>query len=108
MEIIKTSSRGQIVIPEEIRKKHKIKEGTKLVLFEEGDKLVLEKEVNIEEAMKGIKDQISALVAEKKSIRRSAYLSKIDPEILNLMMASKEVLAKEWNTKEEDEAWKDL
>ena len=44
MEIITTSSRGQIVIPEILRKRHNIKEGTRLVLFEQGDKLILEKE----------------------------------------------------------------
>lgn len=102
MEIIKTSSRGQIVIPEEIRKRHKIKEGTKLVLFEDGDRLILEKEVNVEEVIKGTEDQIRALLAEKKSIRRSEYLSKKDPEILNLMMASEESLAKDWGSKEDD------
>ena len=47
MEIIKTSSRGQIVIPEYIRKKHKIKEGTRLVLFEQGDRIIIEKEEKI-------------------------------------------------------------
>ena len=47
MEIIKTSSRGQIVIPEHVRNRHKIKEGTRLILFEQGDKIILEKEDKI-------------------------------------------------------------
>jgi len=47
MEIITTSSRGQIVIPEMMRKKHDIKEGTRLVLFEEGDKIIIEKEEKV-------------------------------------------------------------
>ncbi len=52
MEIIKTSSRGQIVIPEYIRKRHKIKEGTRLVLFERGDKIIIEKEEKINNILK--------------------------------------------------------
>jgi len=47
MEIVTTSSRGQIVIPETVRKRHKIKEGTRLVLFEQGDKIIIEKEDKI-------------------------------------------------------------
>ena len=47
MEIITTSSRGQLVIPESVRKRHNIKEGTKLILFEEGDRLILEKEEKV-------------------------------------------------------------
>ena len=43
MEIITTSSRGQIVIPGAVRKRHNIKEGTKLILHEHGDKIILEK-----------------------------------------------------------------
>ena len=43
MEIITTSSRGQIVIPDDVRKRHDIKEGTKLILHEHGDKIILEK-----------------------------------------------------------------
>ena len=52
MEIIKTSSRGQIVIPGHIRKRHNIKEGTRLVLFEQGDKIILEKENKIKSILK--------------------------------------------------------
>lgn len=97
MQIIKTSSRGQIVIPEEIRKKHKIKEGTKLVLFEEDGKLILEKENNFEATIKELKLQ-----------RKKSLLNRIDPETLNLMMASEKSLAKDWLSKEDEEAWKDL
>ncbi|MEK6984419.1 MAG: AbrB/MazE/SpoVT family DNA-binding domain-containing protein [Nanoarchaeota archaeon] len=52
MEIIKTSSRGQIVIPEEIRKRHDIKKGTRLVLFELHDKIIIEKEEKINSFLK--------------------------------------------------------
>lgn len=44
MELISVSSRGQIVIPERIRKKYKIKEGSRFVLLEQNEKLILEEE----------------------------------------------------------------
>ena len=47
MEIVTTSSRGQLVIPERIRERHKIKEGTRFILIEQGDKIILEKEEEI-------------------------------------------------------------
>lgn len=102
MEIIKTSSRGQIVIPEEIRKRHKIKEGTKLVLFEDGDRLILEKEANVEELKRVVDGKIRNLRAEEKMSSVRCILSKKDPEVLNLMMASEESLAKDWGSKEDD------
>ncbi len=44
IETIKVSSRGQVVIPEAIRKDLSIKEGVRLVLIRKGNKLILEKE----------------------------------------------------------------
>ena len=52
MEIVTTSSRGQIVIPENLRKKHKITEGTRLVLLEQGDKIIMQKEDKIYDLLK--------------------------------------------------------
>jgi len=52
MEIITTSSRGQIVIPESMRKKHDIKKGTRLVLFDDGDKIIIEREEKIAAILK--------------------------------------------------------
>ncbi|MBS3113856.1 AbrB/MazE/SpoVT family DNA-binding domain-containing protein [Candidatus Woesearchaeota archaeon] len=92
MEVITTSSRGQIVIPERVRKKHKIKEGTKFILLEEGDRLILEKESKVE----------SIINAKTKEI--SEALKGKDAETVNLMMASEKSLAKEWGSKE-DEIW---
>ena len=91
MEIIKTSSRGQIVIPEEVRKRHKIKEGTKLVLLEDDDRIILEKE-----------EVFEALVKRKMHV-----LGQKEAETLNLMMASEKSLAKDWNS-EEDDVWDKL
>ena len=92
MEIITTSSRGQIVIPEKIRKKHKIKEGTKFVLLEEDDKIILEKEDKFESVIKA------------DIIRKRKILQGKDAETLNLILASEKSLAKEWGSKE-DEIW---
>ena len=44
IETTKISSRGQLVIPESIRKSLKLKEGTKIVLIEKNGKITLEKE----------------------------------------------------------------
>ena len=85
MDIINVSSRGQIVIPEHVRKKLGIKKGTRLVLRERKDTLVLTKESN----------------AEK-------LLGSMDKEDLGWLLLAEQGLAKEWNTPEEDEAWKDL
>ncbi len=42
MELAKITSKGQITIPIEIRKKLNLKEGDKVVFITEGDKVVLE------------------------------------------------------------------
>lgn len=46
LETIRVSSRGQIVIPEELRNKLGITEGTKLVMIAENNRLILETEKN--------------------------------------------------------------
>ncbi len=58
-EMIKTtivSSKGQIVIPEEIRADLKIKKGTKLVVIEKGNAIILKKEADILDSLDDIKD----------------------------------------------------
>ncbi len=47
MDIISVSSRGQIVIPEKVRKRFRITKGSKLVLIEQDDALVLKKEEDV-------------------------------------------------------------
>jgi len=42
MELAKVTSKGQITIPIQIRKKLNLKEGDKVVFISEGDKVVLE------------------------------------------------------------------
>jgi AbrB family looped-hinge helix DNA binding protein len=40
------SRKGQIVIPEDVRKRHRLRRGTDLVLLESGDALVLRKKAD--------------------------------------------------------------
>jgi AbrB family looped-hinge helix DNA binding protein len=49
MEILHISSRGQIVIPERVRKQLQLKEGMRLILVQRGDTLILRKEETVEE-----------------------------------------------------------
>jgi len=44
IECVTVSSKGQMVIPERMRKKLNIREGTKLVLIQKEDKITLQKE----------------------------------------------------------------
>lgn len=55
MELAKITSKGQITIPIQIRKKLNLKEGDKVVFITEGDKILLENSTKlaIKEARKG-------------------------------------------------------
>lgn len=57
MELAKITSKGQITIPIQIRKKLNLKEGDKVVFITEGDKVVLENSTKlaINEARKDFK-----------------------------------------------------
>lgn len=50
IEITKLSSKGQVVIPQDIRKERKIKEGEKFIVYDVGDTIVLKRIKNIEAA----------------------------------------------------------
>lgn len=63
------SSKGQIVIPKEVRRKHKLDRDTDLLLQDEGNILVLRKKTDVEEALR---DQFYPLL--KASERRLAEL----------------------------------
>jgi AbrB family looped-hinge helix DNA binding protein len=41
MTIVTTTEKGQVVIPADIRKRHRISKGTKLAIFEKGGEIVL-------------------------------------------------------------------
>ena len=70
IDTTKMSSKGQIVIPLEMRKD--IKEGDRLIVIRKDDEIILKKRIN------------------------------------DLAILSEESFAETWDTKEEDEAWKDL
>ena len=84
MEIITTSSRGQIVIPESMRKKHDIQEGTRLVLFDDGDKIIIERE-----------EKITAIL-KMKSLNENSGWQKLSEQ------SFKEV----WDNKKDETTWR--
>ena len=53
VHVVKVSTKGQIVIPKEVRKRHQIGRNTNLVLLESGDVLVLRKKADMEEILEG-------------------------------------------------------
>ena len=52
VHVVKVSSKGQIVIPKEVRKRHQVDRDTDLVLIESGDALVLRKKADVEALLK--------------------------------------------------------
>lgn len=82
LETIKVSSRGQIVIPENIRDDLGIEEGERLILVEEDGKIVLEKEKDF---LKKLKEQ------EEKA---------------GWMAVAEKSLETVWNNKKDDQTWK--
>ena len=52
MHVVRVSSKGQIVIPKEVRKRHRLDRDVDLVLVESGDAIVLRKKKDIEEILK--------------------------------------------------------
>lgn len=73
IETITVSSRGQIVIPEKVRKHLSLKEGTKLIMIEKQNKLILELEKDFLEElerMKGDKEKMGWLVLAEKSLAK--------------------------------------
>ena len=84
MEIIKTSSRGQIVIPERIRKKYKIKEGTRLVLFEQDDRIIIEME-----------EKINSILKREQEVEEKGWSDLSETSL-------KEV----WDNEKDDKVWK--
>lgn len=78
MEIITLSKKGQIVIPKKVRKELRVDKGSKMLLIEKNGKITLIKCNDLKE------EEFSTLFASEKS------------------------LAKDWLSKEEEEAWKDL
>lgn len=91
MEIAKVSSKGQITIPAEIRKKLNLKEGDKVLFLEEDGKIILLNAgyVAIKEAQKAMEQE-----AEKVGLKN-------EEDVLEL---TKEVRKELWKQKYEDNA----
>jgi len=68
MEIVKLSSKGQIVIPAKIRKELKLSKGDKLLLEREGDMIILRPVVKLSK-LKGV-DKIEGASEEIEKIRK--------------------------------------
>jgi AbrB family looped-hinge helix DNA binding protein len=70
IETIKVSSRGQIVIPEVIRKHMQIKKGTKLVLLERNKRLIIETEKTFLEHIEENKEKKGWSLLAEKNIKK--------------------------------------
>ncbi len=82
IETITISSKGQIVIPERIRDELNIKEGTKLVLLEKDNSIILERE---EDFLK--------------------KLNNLELEKLGWLALSEKSMKKIWDNKKDNEVW---
>lgn len=82
VKTVKVSGKGQIAIPLDVRESIKLSKGDELLLIQDGKKIMLEKA-----------DKASELLKD---------------EFMPLLKAAEKVLARDWNSKEDEEAWKDL
>ena len=84
IETIKVSSRGQVVIPEAMRKELGINEGTKLIVKEEANRLVIEVE----------KDFLRRLEELESKKEKQGWLALAEKSLTELWDNSKD--EKEW------------
>jgi AbrB family looped-hinge helix DNA binding protein len=83
-EVLKVSAKGHIVIPENVRKKYSIRPGTRLILSEQNDALLLQKE-----------EDLSGLLRAK------------DPkDLLAWQKLAESSLKKVWDNPQDERAWK--
>ena len=83
VEIITVSKKGQVVLPKRVRDELSIVSGSKLLLVQRKGEVTLKK--------------VESLIGKEK-----------DEDKLFTVLASEKSLAKDWLSKEEDEAWKGL
>lgn len=83
MELIHISSRGQIVIPERVRKKYKLKAGSKLVLLEEDRGLLLRRESDVEQELREDRKEIEGWMRLGMEGMRSVWDNPEDDEVWN-------------------------
>ena len=81
MEIINVSSRGQIVIPEKIRKRLGIEPGSRLALIEVADEIIITKESKVLDRLKKEEEIGWAALAEQSL--KEVWDNPTDNEIWN-------------------------
>lgn len=81
---LKVSSKGQIVIPEEVRRKLKVETGSTLIARLQGTKIILEKETDFVSRMEKLEE-----LHEEKGWQKLAEKS----------------LSELWDNKEDEEEW---
>ena len=64
IEVTKMSSKGQVVIPKEIRENLKLKEGDKLIAYNKGDLIILRRLEGEESILSLLSQPISRKIAE--------------------------------------------
>lgn len=70
IETIKISSRGQIVIPEAVRKHLNLKEGARLILLEREKQLILETEENFMKKFGEQQEKLGWLAVAEKNMAK--------------------------------------
>lgn len=85
IKTIKVSDKGQIAIPQEVRKKIGIRKGGKIILMQEGKKVMIEP---VERFSKQIKDDFSDLLKLSEKGLRNLWNNKED-EIWNKYLEKK-------------------
>jgi len=83
IETISVSSRGQIVIPEKMRKLLGIKDGSRLVLVEKNDEIIIKRESEVEIFLED---------SEKK-------------ESVGWMMLAEKSMKEIWDNPKDDKVW---
>lgn len=86
MELAKLSSKGQITVPIEIRKKLNLKEGDKVLFFEEAGKIVVENAsiIALKEMQTSMKGE-----AEKQGLKSENDINNYVKEIRNELWENK-------------------
>lgn len=72
MEVVKVSSKGQIVIPKNFREKLGIKEGEYLLIFSRGDVIVMKKlNIDVEEILKEGEEAAKSLGVPEEDVAKA-------------------------------------
>src|SRR3989441_11220828 len=75
MHVVKVSSKGQIVIPKEVRTRHRLGRDTDIVLLESGDALVLRKKADVEGILR---DEFAPLLRATEDALRGLWYNPQD------------------------------